>query len=127
MDRQQSKDFLTTLPTVIIGAGFTGLFTALHLRHQNYLCDLILIDPQKQFVFKPMLYELLTEELPEKVVCPDYAELLKGSDIHFVEDRVIKLDLQQKHLELATGHSYSYRYLVLAIGSSQGYFGDRGS
>ena len=127
MDRQPSKNFFTTLPTVIIGAGFTGLFTALHLRNQNYLCDLILIDPQKQFVFKPMLYELLTEELPEKVVCPDYAELLQGSDINFVEDRVVKLDLQQKQLELATGHSYSYRYLVLAIGSSQGYLGTEGA
>ena len=46
----------TIEPTVIIGAGFTGLFAALHLRHQSYISEILLIDQRSQFVFKQMLY-----------------------------------------------------------------------
>ena len=42
--------------TVIVGAGFAGLFTALHLRHKYHSGSIILIDSQDQFVFKPMIY-----------------------------------------------------------------------
>ncbi|MBW4692689.1 MAG: NAD(P)/FAD-dependent oxidoreductase [Lyngbya sp. HA4199-MV5] len=114
-------------PTVIVGAGFTGLFTALHLRHQHDLRSIILIDPQERFVFKPMLYELLTGELPEDTVCPTYQELLKGSDITFVQDKVEAIDLSQKRLTLASGLDYSYDHLVLTVGSVQGYLGTEGA
>lgn len=116
-----------SLPTLIIGAGFTGLFAALHLRHQRYPSEIILIDPQERFVFKPMLYELLTEELPEDVVCPRYTALLQGSDIVWLQERVEQVDLQQKQVRLASGNSYSYQNLVLAVGSVQGYLGTPGA
>lgn len=114
-------------PTIIVGAGFTGLFTALHLRHQHDLRSITLIDPQERFVFKPMLYELLTGELPEDTVCPTYEELLKGSDITFVQDKVKAIDLSQKRLTLASGLDYPYDHLVLAVGSVQGYLGTEGA
>jgi NADH dehydrogenase FAD-containing subunit len=114
-------------PTVIVGAGFTGLFTALHLRHQHDLRSIVLIDPQERFVFKPMLYELLTGELSEDTVCPTYKELLKGSDIAFVQDKVVTIDLQAKHLTLGFGTDYTYSHLVLAVGSVQGYLGTEGA
>ncbi|MEH2218764.1 MAG: FAD-dependent oxidoreductase [Nostoc sp.] len=114
-------------PTVIVGAGFVGLFTALHLRHQQDLRSIILIDPQERFVFKPMLYELLTGELSEDVVCPTYKELLQGSDINFVQDKVVAINLQEKRLKLASGSDYIYGHLVLAVGSIQGYLGTEGA
>lgn len=117
----------STRPTIIVGAGFAGLFTALHLRHQHDLRSIILIDPQERFVFKPMLYELLTNELSEDAVCPTYRELLQGSDINFVQDKVETIDLQAKHLTLASGSEYSYNYLVLTVGSVQGYLGTEGA
>ncbi|GAA6616921.1 NAD(P)/FAD-dependent oxidoreductase [Scytonema sp. NUACC26] len=117
----------STRPTIIVGAGFTGLFTALHLRHQHDLRSIILIDPQKRFVFKPMLYELLTGELPERTVCPTYEELLQGSDISFVRDTVTAIDLHEKQVHLASGSDYTYSYLVLAVGSVQGYLGTEGA
>lgn len=113
----------STSPTIIIGAGFAGLFTALHLRHQHDLRSIILIDPQARFVFKPMLYELLTGELPEDTVCPTYEELLQGSDITFVQDKVVAIDLKEKRLDVASGSDYTYNNLVLAVGSIQGYLG----
>lgn len=111
----------------IVGAGFTGLFTALHLRHQHDLRSITLIEPQDRFVFKPMLYELLTGELPEDTVCPTYKELLKSSDITFVQDKVEAIDLSQRRLTLASGLNCTYDHLVLAVGSVQGYLGTEGA
>lgn len=54
---------LSTAQTVILGGGFTGLFTALHLSHQRYLLPIILIDQQERFIFKPLLYEFLRSEM----------------------------------------------------------------
>ncbi len=117
----------STEPTVIVGAGFAGLFTALHLRHQRYPDPIILIDPQKRFVFKPLLYELLSDELPEDAVCPSYEELLSGSGITLVSDRVSAIDLNRKQIDLASGLHYTYRHLVLGVGSIQGYLGTQGA
>jgi NADH dehydrogenase FAD-containing subunit len=106
---------------VIVGAGFTGLFTALHLRHQNHLYSIVLIDPQERFSFKPLLYELLSGELAEDTICPTYESLLEGSDISFVQDRVTDIDLSGKTVVTQSGASYGYQHLVLAVGSVQGY------
>ena len=73
---------------VIVGAGFAGLFTALHLRHQQFPGSILMIDPQERFTFKPLLYELLSGELTEDAICPTYEKLLKNSDITFVRDSV---------------------------------------
>lgn len=114
-------------PIVIIGAGFAGLFTALHLRHRDYPGSIVAIDPQERFVFKPMLYEMLTGELEEDVVCPTYAELLDGSGIDFVRAEVKSLDLEKKQVTLASDEQYQYSHLVLTVGSVQGYLGTEGA
>jgi NADH dehydrogenase len=116
-----------TQPTIIVGAGFVGLFTALHLRHRKFNRPIVLIDPQSRFVFNPMLYELLTDELPEDTVCPTYGELLSGSDIAFEQNQVVEIDLKQQRVSLASGKDYTYSRLVLAVGSSQGYLGTTGA
>ena len=113
--------------TVIIGGGFVGLFTALHLRHHQHAGPIVLVEPQANFVFKPMLYELLTEELPESVVCPSYEKLLANSGIDVVQARVADLQLAEKRLVLDSGQEQHYDYLVLAVGSVQGYLGAKGA
>ncbi|WP_460204258.1 hypothetical protein [Scytonema sp. NUACC21] len=75
-------------PTVILGGGFAGLFTALHLSHQNYSHPIILIEQRDRFSFKPLLYELLSGELHSDQVYPRYKDLLAGSRVTFVQDTV---------------------------------------
>jgi NADH dehydrogenase FAD-containing subunit len=116
-----------TANTVIVGGGFVGLFTALHLRHRNYPYPVLLIDAQDRFVFKPLLYEYLTGEMAEDQVTPPYTELLADSDISFVQGNVTEIDLHQRQIVLASGEQHSYQALVLAVGSVQGYFDTQGA
>ncbi|MEL6908890.1 MAG: NAD(P)/FAD-dependent oxidoreductase [Cyanobacteria bacterium J06598_4] len=111
-----------TKPIVIVGGGFTGLFTALHLRHQKCSRPVILIDRQWRFMFTPLLYELLTNEVKVDLVWPRYDELLAGSDIMFVHDSVAEIDLKQRRVSLDSDLCYDYEYLVLGLGSAAGYF-----
>ena len=113
--------------TVIVGGGFNGLFTALHLSHQHYPRSVILIEQNDRFCFKPLLYEYFSGEMEPDQVVPCYEELLKGSGVIFVQDRVQGIDLQQKQIEVASGDCYTYSNLVLALGSVTSYFGVEGA
>lgn len=114
-------------PTVILGGGFTGLLTALHLCHQNYPHPVILVEQKERFVFKPLLYELLSGEMTVNQVCPRYGELLDCSNVTLVQDAVRAIDLPQKQVKLTSGLCYTYSNLVLALGSDISYFGIEGA
>ena len=113
----QSHETTDTRPILILGGGFAGLFTAFHLRDLQS-CPIILIDQSWCFVFKPLLYELLSSEVKLEAICPRYDELLHNSDITFVLGKVEAIDLHQKQVKLDSGLMYSYRQLVLALGST---------
>lgn len=117
----------STHATLILGAGFTGLFTALHLSRRGYNRPVVLIDQCERFTFQPLLYELLSEEMRADQVWPRYEELLSGSGITFIQAKVQAIDLQQRQVQLASGDSYAYSYLVLALGSIGNYFGVAGA
>lgn len=89
-----------THPTVILGGGFTGLLTALHLCHQNYPHPVILVEQKERFVFKPLLYELLSGKMTVNQVYPRYGELLDCSNVTLVQDVVQAIDLPQKQVML---------------------------
>lgn len=68
-------------PTVIVGGGFTGMFTDLHLKHRNYSPPVLLIDQKDRFTFQPLLYEYFSNEMNTDQVCPRYVDLLEGNGI----------------------------------------------
>jgi NADH dehydrogenase FAD-containing subunit len=112
--------------TVILGGGFTGLFTALHLAHHHYPRSVILIDRDERFCFKPLLYEYCSGEMDAQNVVPRFDQLLQDSGVIFVQDTVQEIDLPQQEVKLASGTIYNYSNLVLALGSVTGYFGVEG-
>jgi len=113
--------------TVIVGGGFNGLFTALHLSHQHYPRSVILIDRQERFCFKPLLYEYFSGEMDDEQVVPRFEDLLKGSGVIFVQDTVQTIDLLTRQVKLTSGDSYNYSNLVLGLGSVTGYSGVEGA
>ncbi len=113
--------------TVIVGGGFTGLFTALHLSRENYPRTVILIDRGERFCFKPLLYEYFSGDMDAQQVVPRFEELLRDSGVIFVQDSVESIDLHQRQVQLTSGDCYKYSNLVLALGSVTGYFGVEGA
>ena len=73
---------LKSLPIVLVGGGFGGLSTAIALRGKLDCTPIILIDPSPRFVFKPFLYELLSDELKLWEVAPKYSIL--ASELGFI-------------------------------------------
>ena len=119
---------MTSVPRIcILGGGFGGLYTALRL-HQliwepGQKPEITLVDRQTNFLFTPLLYELITGEMQIWEIAPPFAELLKGTDIRFVQGSVKKVaadaDLSQqvqKSVTLEDGTEIPYDRLVLALG-----------
>lgn len=76
----------------ILGGGFGGLYTALRLESLVWSDDkkpqVILVDQSERFVFKPMLYELLSGEVDMWEIAPLFSQLLANTSVHFFKDRV---------------------------------------
>ncbi len=104
----------------ILGGGFGGLYTALRLHqlaweHGNKP-QITLIDRQPNFLFTPLLYELVTGELQTWEIAPAYEELLKGTDIRFIRGSVERVDRSNKSIILDDETAVGYDRLVLALG-----------
>ena len=108
-------------PSIILGGGFSGLLTALYLQRQRYSMPVILIDSQDRFVFKPLLYELLTDEIHAEQICIPYAKLLRKNTT-FIQDSVQAIDLVNQTIKLNSGKQYDYGNLVIALGGESNYF-----
>lgn len=104
----------------ILGGGFGGLYTALELgkfsqfRHSNY--EIILIEKKENFLFTPLLYEVVTGELEPWEVAPSYKKLLADSPVKFYQAEIDNVNLEEKLVYLENGEVLSYDYLVLAVG-----------
>jgi demethylphylloquinone reductase len=112
---------MTSAPRIcILGGGFGGLYTALRLHQLAWEYgnkpEITLIDRQPNFLFTPLLYELVTGELQSWEIAPPYTELLKGTDIRFVQGSVDKIDRVQKSVTLESETEIIYDRLVLALG-----------
>jgi NADH:ubiquinone reductase (non-electrogenic) len=107
----------------ILGGGFGGLYTALHLARLPWAVnpEITLIDRRDRFLFTPFLYELVTDELQEWEVAPTFAELLTGTGIQFVQGAVTNISLVDHSMQIDTGNIgqpniINYDRLVIAIG-----------
>ncbi len=120
---------MTSVPRIgILGGGFGGLYTALRLHQLAWehgkKPEITLIDRQANFVFTPLLYELVTGELQTWEIAPPYAELLQGTNIRFVQGAVEKIDSPSetqtdrvaKTVTLADKTQFTFDRLVLALG-----------
>ncbi|XP_051139739.1 alternative NAD(P)H-ubiquinone oxidoreductase C1, chloroplastic/mitochondrial [Andrographis paniculata] len=118
----------------ILGGGFGGLYTALRLESLDWpdgkKPQVILVDQQERFVFKPLLYELLSGEVEEWEIAPRFLDLLSNTSVQFFKDRVQSLHPTDHlgmdgvaHLQSAgmvhldSGLSIEYDWLVLALGA----------
>ncbi|MDB9524481.1 NAD(P)/FAD-dependent oxidoreductase [Oscillatoria sp. CS-180] len=112
---------------LILGGGFAGLFAALHLCELKCPLPIKLIDRNTRFIFKPLLYELLSNEVQIELAWPHYDELLGDRDVTYVMGDIQRIDLDNQQVELKSGLTYGFSYLVIALGDSPGFFGVPGA
>jgi NADH dehydrogenase len=112
---------------VVVGGGFGGLYTAQALSRERRHPPLLLVEPREQFVFLPLLYELLSGELRSWEIAPRYDTLLANLGVGWLQDRVDRIDLERRTLQTAAGRSIPWRTLVLASGASVDTFGVPGA
>lgn len=121
----------------ILGGGFGGLYTALRLESLIWPPDkkpqIVLVDQSDRFVFKPLLYELVSKEADEWEVAPSFKELLANTNIRFCQDTVRSIQPSDAvngtpalatasrdvggSVYLSSGMQVDYDWLVLSLGS----------
>jgi len=104
----------------IVGGGFGGLYTALRLSEfpweREDKPEITLIDQSDRFLFSPLLYELVTEEMQSWEVAPPFAELLANTGVIFQQGKVTGIDLEGKQVTLQDDTKIDYDKLVLSTG-----------
>ena len=108
---------------IIVGGGFGGLFTALQLAQLPWQTapKIMLVDKGDRFLFTPLLYELVTDEMAVWEIAPYFAELLEGTGIQFQQGLVTAIDLHQRTVQVETAVAVAnldYDVLVLALGNT---------
>ena len=113
-------------PIVIVGSGFGGINAALHLRKNNPDFSILVIDSKTQFEFKPLLYEVLSDEIKSWEVNPSFDSIYSNSGITFIRNHVKLIDFDKHFLTLQDDLKVQFEYLVLSTGSSPNDFSIKG-
>ena len=83
----------------ILGGGFGGLYTAVRLDQllwpRETKPQVTLIDQSDRFVFKPLLYDLVSGAAQPFEVAPAFTQLLAPYNINFVRGAVASVEAQE--------------------------------
>lgn len=98
---------------VVLGGGYSGLAAAKLLARRTRGA-VTLVNAHAQFVERVRLHQLAAgQELPEHRL----ADLLAGTGVRLLVDRVTGLDAERRQVRLAGGAELAYDVLVYALGS----------
>jgi NADH dehydrogenase len=74
------------------------------------------VDQNDHFLFLPLLYELLTNELQTWEIAPAFEDLLKDTKVQFCQGVVSEIEIDSKQVKLEDNTVIFYDYLILALG-----------
>ncbi|MBU0472434.1 MAG: FAD-dependent oxidoreductase [Nanoarchaeota archaeon] len=111
---------------IIVGAGFGGLETALRLREKNNKVEIILINKEQFFTYKPSLHRLISGKAKEKQLTINLEILLWKHRIKFYKDEVVQVKPLEKAV-VTISRKINFDYLVLAFGSITDHQGIEGA
>lgn len=113
---------------LILGSGFGGLYTALHLEKKfrpDAAVEMTLVNRENFFLFTPMLHEVAAGDLDLTHIVNPVRKLLRRT--HFFNGDIKKIDLKEcrvivAHADDNHDHELAYDYLVLALGSVTNFY-----
>jgi NADH dehydrogenase len=112
---------------LILGAGFAGLYTALHLekvlgRDKEGQVELTLVDRNHFHLFTPLLHEAASGVVHPGLIMTPIRRILRRRRINFLRARVDGIDLQAQEVALCC-MQMPYDILVIALGSVTNFYG----
>ncbi|MBO8229251.1 pyridine nucleotide-disulfide oxidoreductase [Prochlorococcus marinus str. MU1404] len=113
-------------PIVIVGAGFAGMTVALNLKNLNPSLPILVVDSVSNFIFKPLMYEVLSKEIRIWEAAPKFANIFSDAGITFLKNCLIKISFEDNILEFSDQLKLSYQYLVICTGSIPNSFSIKG-
>lgn len=113
---------------LILGGGFGGVYTAMHLEKQlarTSDVDITLVNHDNFFLFTPMLHEVAASDLDITHIVNPIRKMLPRTN--FFEGDVEAIDLPNRRVRVTHGyethpHDLPYDHLVLALGSITNFF-----
>jgi NADH dehydrogenase len=109
---------------LILGAGFGGLYTALHLEgslKRDAPVEITLVDRNHFHLFTPLLHEAASGVIHPGLIMTPIRRILRGKRINFLRARVDGIDLQSQTVTLCC-MVLSYDVLVIALGSVTNFY-----
>ena len=100
-------------PIVIVGAGFAGMTFALNLKNLNPSLPILVVDSETNFIFKPLMYEVLSKELRSWEATPQFANIFSDAGITFLRNCLTKISFEENILEF--GYEFNVISLYLKI------------
>lgn len=113
-------------PIVIVGAGFAGMTFALNLKNLNPSLPILVVDSETNFIFKPLMYEVLSKEIRSWEATPKFANIFSDAGITFLRNCLTKISFKENTLEFSDDLKLYYQYLVICTGSIPNSFSIKG-
>ena len=113
-------------PIVIVGAGFAGMTVALNLKNINPSLPILVVDSVSNFIFKPLMYEILSKEIRMWEAAPKFSKIFSDAGITFLNSCLTKISFKDNSLEFSDQLKLSYQYLILCTGSVVNTFSIKG-
>jgi NADH dehydrogenase len=108
---------------VIVGGGFGGLQLLLKIVRKGF--QVVLLDKNNFHQFQPLLYQVATAGLePSAISFPFRKIIQKEKDIHFRIAKLISVEESNNEITTDIG-KLKYDHLVLAMGTSTNFFGQK--
>jgi NADH dehydrogenase FAD-containing subunit len=102
-----------TQKVIVLGGGYAGVLAANHLLQQQ-AAQVTLVNARPEFVERIRLHQLVAGTHDATA---DYDELLSDK-VALVVDKAERIDTAARRVELASGNTLDYDYLIYAVGST---------
>ena len=102
---------------LILGGGFAGLESAIHLRKYGF--DVTLVNDKEYMYIYPISIWIPTKEIDFKDACLDLNELAKIHGFTFIQDKVTKMDINNKKIICENNTFNDFEYLIIAMGAGK--------
>ncbi|MDX2296823.1 MULTISPECIES: NAD(P)/FAD-dependent oxidoreductase [Streptomyces] len=105
---------------VVLGAGYTGMFTAIRLAHRTRRTAgvrITLVSPSGRFVERLRMHQIAAGQ---ELAVHKIADLLDGTGVTFVQGAATALDPEARRITVDGSTTLGYDTLVYALGSATG-------